>query len=229
MSALLAGLDCTGDSFSVALVRGEECLAEAGGWSPRAHLRLLFPALEECAARAGVRLRDLEGVAVTAGPGSFTGLRLGIVTARTLAWTLGCPAVAVDTLEALALNIPEAPRVVAGLDARRGEIFAASFRTVGGEAEGLDGVRAWAPRDLAQAMADAGGGVLVGSAAARYAEIFREVPGVSLAPPLYGQVRGSVVARLGLRILARGGAVAPLELAPTYLRSAEVQVHGGPS
>lgn len=225
MSGVVAGLDCTGESFSVALLRGEECLAEAGGYSPRAHLRLLFPALEECAARAGVRLRELEGVAVTTGPGSFTGLRLGIVTARTFAQVLGCAVIPVDTLEALALNAPDGERVVAGLDARRGEIFAACFRTSGGVAERLTEDLAYTPGDLARACREWGGAVVVGSAATRYAAELGAVEGVRLLPPLYAQIRGSVVARLG----RKGSPVAPFDLVPKYLRSAEVQVHGGPA
>ena len=225
MNELVAGLDCSGESFSVALLRGQECLAEVGALSPRGQLRQLFPALEDCAARAGVDLSELQAVAVTSGPGSFTGLRLGIVTARTLAQALGCSLVAVSTLEALALNAPESGRVVAGLDARRGEIFAAFFRTEGGRAVRLTEDRPYRPEELARELASSGGGLVVGSAAARYAAELG-VEGVRLLPPLYAQVRGAVVARLGQEALAAGRTVAPFDLAPQYLRSAEVQVHG---
>lgn len=219
MSGVVAGFDCTGETFSVALVRGGEVLAEAGGLSPRSHLKLLLPALVECASRAEVPLKSLEAVAVTTGPGSFTGLRLGIVTARTLAQVLGCPVVPVSTLEALALNVPSGPRVVAALDARRGEIFAASFAVCGGVATRLTEDRAWRPAELAAEFAGTGA-VLVGSAGARYA---RELAGLELLPPAYAQIRGSAVAFLG----ARGSAVPVFDLMPAYMRAAEVQIHGG--
>ncbi len=222
MRGLVAGLDCTGESYSVALVQGHDCLAESGGLSPRAHLRLLFPALLDCAARAGINLRDVEAVAVTTGPGSFTGLRLGIVTARTMAQVLKCGVVPVDTLQALALNAPDSRLVVPGLDARRGEVFAASFRTEAGKAERLTEDRAYTPEGLARALESWGGGVVLGSAALRYAEVLGRVPGVRLLPAAFSQVRGTMVARLG----QHAEAVAPFELAPRYLRSAEVQVHG---
>lgn len=221
-SALIAGLDCTGETFSVALVRGDDCLVEVGGRGPRSQLRLLFPALHDAARLAGVDLRDLQAVAVTAGPGSFTGLRLGVVTARTLAQATGCAVLPVDTLAALALNVPGQELVVAALDARRGEVFAACYRTVGGEAERLEDVRAWRPEELARALAEGGGGTVVGSACARYGELLAAVPGVQVLPTFYAAIRGSVVARLG----ARGQAVRPFELMPEYLRPAEVQVHG---
>lgn len=215
---MIAGIDCTGETFSVALVRGGEVLAEAGGLSPRSHLRLLLPALVECAARAGVSLRSLEAVAVTTGPGSFTGLRLGIVTARTIAQVLGCPVVPVSTLEALALNVPSAPRVVAALDARRGEIFAGSFAVSAGIASRLTEDGAYTPSALAAAFPDC---VIVGSAAQRYAAELA-APGVELLPPAYSLIRGSSVALLG----ARGSAVPVFDLAPSYMRAAEVQIHG---
>jgi tRNA threonylcarbamoyladenosine biosynthesis protein TsaB len=222
VNTLVAGLDCTGETYSVALMRGADCLAESGGTSARAHLRLLFPALTECASRAGVRLADLDRVAVTAGPGSFTGLRLGIVTARTMAQVLGCRVVPVDTLEALAWNVPDSPRVVAALDARRGEIFAACFETRAGECLRLTEDRAFTPEELAGALESWGGGVLVGSAAARYGPVLSQVPGVRVLPPVFAQIRGSAVALAG----RRADPVAALDLAPTYLRSAEVQLHG---
>lgn len=219
MSGPIAGFDCTGETFSVALVRDGEVLAEAGGLSPRSHLRLLLPALVECASRAGVPLSALAGVAVTTGPGSFTGLRLGIVTARTVAQVLGCPVIPVSTLEALALNVGSSPRVVAALDARRGEIFAATFAVSAGEAVRLTEDAGWTPSDLAASLAGTGA-VVVGSAAARYAAELA-VPGVELLPPAYAQIRGSAVARLG----ARGSAVPIFDLAPSYMRAAEVQIH----
>jgi len=222
---LVAGVDCTGESYSVALIQGRVVLAESGGLSPRSHLRLLFPALLECATRAGVRLREVQAVAVTAGPGSFTGLRLGIVTVRTMAQVLGCALVPVDTLQALALNAPDHERVVAGLDARRGEIFAASFCTRGGQARRLTEDRAFTPEELARALESWGGGVVLGSAVGRYGDLLGRVPGVRLLPEAFCQVRGAMVALLG----QDGREVAPFELAPGYLRSAEVQVHGRPA
>ncbi len=222
MSALLAGLDCTGETWSVALVRGSECLAECGGLNARAHLRWLFPALVDCASRSGVRLADLESVAVTSGPGSFTGLRLGIVTARTMAQVLGCPVRPVDTLEALAWNVPESPRVVAALDARRGEVFAACFQTGTGGCLRLTEDRAFTPEELAGALESWGGGVLVGSGAVRYSPVLEKVPGVRILPPVFAQIRASAVALAG----QRQAPLNPLDLVPTYLRSAEVQLHG---
>ena len=100
--SLVLGLDCSGESFSVAVVRQGQALAERGGYSPRSHLRRLFPDLKGCLEEIGASFKEVGAVAVTVGPGSFTGLRLGVVTARTIAQVTGCALVGVNTLEALA-------------------------------------------------------------------------------------------------------------------------------
>ena len=91
-----------------------------------AHASRLLAAAEEALATAGVGWEEVERLAVGVGPGSFTGLRIGIATARALAQGRGLPVVGVSTLEALAHGA-DAPLVLAVLDARRGEAFAATF------------------------------------------------------------------------------------------------------
>ena len=88
----------------------------------------LAPLIREQIAAAGVLLRDVGLIAVTSGPGSFTGLRIGVTTAKTLAYALGCNVLGVDTLEVIAHQVPaNVPSVWAVLDAHRQELFAAHF------------------------------------------------------------------------------------------------------
>lgn len=92
----------------------------------------LLPVIGEVLADAGCSRRDLQAVAVTVGPGSFTGVRIGVATAKSLAWALGCRLHGVSTLAAMAAALlaeyPEVEVAVPALDARRGEIFAAAYR-----------------------------------------------------------------------------------------------------
>ena len=223
---LIAGLDCTGESFGVAVLRDGLCLAEAGGFTPRSHLRLFFPALVECLQRHELKVSDLQAIAVTVGPGSFTGVRLGVVTARTVAQVHGCRLIPVDALEALALNAPGSPVVMAGLDARRGEIFGAFFDTTGEFPRRLDEDRVFTPQECLEAMRSCGCKVALGSAVTRYRSVLGQCAGACLLPDLMAQIRGSQVARLGLRGLEQGKTVTPFELDPLYLRAAEVQIQG---
>ena len=221
---LIAGMDCTGESFSVAVWRDGVCLAETGGFTPRSHLRLFFPALVECLERAELKVSDLSAVAVTVGPGSFTGVRLGVVTARTIAQASGCRLVPVDALEALALNAPGIPVVMAGLDARRGEIFGAFFDTTGEFPHRLCEDRVFKPEECLEAMRERGCRAAVGSAVSRYRQLLSGCEGACMLPDILAQIRGSMVARLGIRGLSEGRTAEPFELDPIYLRAAEVQV-----
>src|SRR5690349_3125088 len=114
-------LDTATDRATAALVDGDLTVErghEAGGAAARDVLSLVDAVLHD----AGLRLRDLDGVAVGVGPGSFTGLRIGIATAEALADGAGLPAAGVSTLQALLHHAPEG--AVAVLDARRREVFA---------------------------------------------------------------------------------------------------------
>jgi tRNA threonylcarbamoyladenosine biosynthesis protein TsaB len=95
----------------------------------------LLPVIEDMLANAGRRKEELTGVGVTIGPGSFTGIRIGVATAKGLAWGLGCDLVGVTSLAAMAAAMldehPGAELAVPVLDARRGEVFAGVFRREG--------------------------------------------------------------------------------------------------
>jgi tRNA threonylcarbamoyladenosine biosynthesis protein TsaB len=145
---LILAFDTATDVATVALVRGDEVLGER---SSRA-VRVLKDA-EELLEEAGLDSGDVDGVAVGTGPGSYTGLRMGLVTARTLSISLGVPVAGVSTLDALAAGAPGAVPVV---DGKRREVFT----LVGGE-----------PRCLGAAELDVRAGTTyVGDGAVRYRE-----------------------------------------------------------
>jgi len=146
---ILLALDTATTATVAGVLRADGSVVEvrddpAPGARP-AHASRLLAAAEEALATAGVGWEELERLAVGVGPGSFTGLRIGIATARALAQGRGLPVVGVSTLEALARG-PDAPLVLAVLDARRGEAFAAAWR---------DGTPLLAPAALApEALAE---------------------------------------------------------------------------
>jgi tRNA threonylcarbamoyladenosine biosynthesis protein TsaB len=141
---------------------------------PYAHAQSLLPVIDRLLGEAGLSLASLDGLAVAAGPGSFTGLRIGIATMEGLAFASGRPVVGVSVLEALAHRYRDrSPRLAALIDARRGEVFAALYRREGGEWRCEIGPLCEAPATFLSRI-DAGPLLVAGSAVAAYRDLIRE-------------------------------------------------------
>lgn len=223
---LLLAIETSGAEPSVALLRGAELVAERRASAHRPGSETLLPAIDALLRRARCELAAIGAFAVSAGPGSFTGLRVGIATAKGLAFGSAVPVAAVGTLAALALRAPRGrDPIVAVLDARREEVYAAGFTRSGdallpGELpEGLYSADELAARLPARC-------VLVGDGVAVCGERIRSAlgTGVRLLPPPRGRARARDVGVLGHRLLERGEGVDPAELVPRYVRRAEAEV-----
>jgi tRNA threonylcarbamoyladenosine biosynthesis protein TsaB len=224
VSALLV-LDTATPRVSVALWRDGAVVAAVGRDEGRRHGEVLAPAIVAVCAEAGVAVPSLTAVAVDVGPGLFTGLRVGVATAKALAAALGLPVVAVSSLEALAWPLRHhAGPVVAVVDARRHEVFRAWFRP------GPDGVlvadgpeEVMAPADLAGELTGRSRVTLVGDGARRYADVLA-APGVDLGPSDGDHPDASAWAALAADRLAQGATTDALRLAARYLRQADVRI-----
>jgi tRNA threonylcarbamoyladenosine biosynthesis protein TsaB len=193
-------------------------------------------AAEAALAEAGRKASEVNLVAVSVGPGSYTGLRIGVSFAKTFAWAAGAEVVPVPSLLALARTAQAASLapgiLVATADAFRGQLYARAFRAgPSGELAELTGDLALAPGELAGRLAGlAGGGGPVrvfGSGAARYAgELAAAARGLGLALELApGPLAPSAgeVGRAGLRLAAAGMTVTAHDLVPVYLRKTEAE------
>jgi len=123
---LILAVDTTGEHGSLALARGGELLEQVALHAPAGFSQILFGELERLLARHGVKTAEMDCFAAASGPGSFTGVRVGLACVKGLAEAVGRPAVAVSNLEVLA-RCGTAPLRGAVIDARRGEIYGAVY------------------------------------------------------------------------------------------------------
>lgn len=229
MSAAVLGIDCSGTLCSVALAT-DTCVHETAVHQPGEQLRLLLPMVLSLLREHDLTPRDLGRIAVAVGPGSFTGLRLAITTAKTLAQILGLPLVPVSTLSLVGLSMragaPEAHRVCVLTDARKGQIFAAAYRVQETMLVAEDEPAVLWPEDAVAWLGVRAemGTVAGGSAFDPYGATLRPALGVALeAPPETWAPRARFAAQLG-----RGdhGPVIEMpyaEVTPCYLRPPDVK------
>ena len=225
----LLAMETATSSQSVALVEDDRLLAELSYEAKGNRGGVLLPTVDQVLQKAGLAARDLDAVAVSVGPGSFTGLRVGLATAKGLALGSRARLAGVSTLEALAEGYALADGTICALlDAYRGEVYMAVFRRKGNVLERLSPDAVLAPEAVASALAAVQGPVhLIGNGAARYRERLQAALGdrVRLTDDgLRAVPSASVVARLGLRQLA-DGSVSGTEVSLRYLRRAEAEVN----
>ncbi|HJZ84631.1 MAG TPA: tRNA (adenosine(37)-N6)-threonylcarbamoyltransferase complex dimerization subunit type 1 TsaB [Polyangia bacterium] len=217
---LLLALDTATRVASVALVSDDGRAVGERTSTVSTHSETLLDLIDQVLRAGGARLRELAGIACGAGPGSFTGLRIGLATCKGLCFGSERPLVLVSSLAALAAQAPPDALAVACLDARKGEVFLAAF--AGDEV--VEAERALAPADVAvalQALHERSGRreiVLIGDAAARYPELAAVGRWIVCTPS------AAAVGRLAWRRLARGEADDLDSAVPRYVRPPEITV-----
>ncbi|MFP4171314.1 MAG: tRNA (adenosine(37)-N6)-threonylcarbamoyltransferase complex dimerization subunit type 1 TsaB [Candidatus Hydrogenedentota bacterium] len=215
--------DTSTDILTVAVCDEEAVLAELAVHAPRTHSERLLRTADNLLAQAGLSLAELDALAVGIGPGSFTGLRIGIAAWKGLALGAGLPLVGVPTLDALARLHAEADRPVCPvLDARMGEVFY-SIHDPG--AQGMSRRFGPAVGPVSELIARIDGPVLLaGDGAIRYRETLAAgLPEARFAAPLQNHARAAAVAFEGLRLLEAGNPGDAGAVRPVYLRKSQAE------
>jgi tRNA threonylcarbamoyl adenosine modification protein YeaZ len=221
VGVLVLGFDTATPAVSVAVHDGARVVGEAFAVDARRHGELLAPMIAQVMADAGVARGDLTAVAVGVGPGPYTGLRVGVVTARVLGAVLGIPVYGVCTLDVIAAEVPAGEEFLVATDARRKEVYWARYDAHRRRLEGPAVTAASSIREAPELAVAGTGGAL-------YPEAFGRIIG-----PAYPQARTLceiVAARLaepGRPPVSLGG---PLLLAaePLYLRRPDAREPGPP-
>ena len=231
----ILAVDTSSHACSVALAEDGFLKYEYTADHGKTHAVRLSGMIDAVFADTGIKAVDIDAFAVTAGPGSFTGLRIGISTVKGLAFAAERPVVSVSTLDVLAnqssgVDIPICPFI----DARKKEIYTALYRQRrDGHFETLVPPAAARPADFLAEIGQSGFGAeagiyFLGSGTALYADLIVGQFGDNavLAPREYNLIRASTLARLAFDRYQESGGITPHELVPYYIRRSDAQKTG---
>ncbi|MGE5484100.1 MAG: tRNA (adenosine(37)-N6)-threonylcarbamoyltransferase complex dimerization subunit type 1 TsaB [Ignavibacteriales bacterium] len=222
---MILGIDTTTVACGVALF-AEDIVAERSLYIRQAHSVKIITLVRDAMRDARVTPEHISAVAVSAGPGSFTGLRIGMATAKGLAFGWGKPVVPVPTLDALARTaVPWPGLVCTVLEARKGEVYAAVYA-------GMNGARmvdplCCAPESLPSVVPNSNDNVLfLGDASGTYCGLLHDAFGArAVVPPAAARLpRAWSVCVMASEMLRTQGGVSPLEARPAYLRASEAEI-----
>jgi tRNA threonylcarbamoyladenosine biosynthesis protein TsaB len=224
---LLLAIETSTSQLAVAIGGPEGVLAQAHSNRGRRHAETLIPAIDFVRRQARIDLSEISCVAVDLGPGLFTGLRVGVASAKAMAHALRVPMIGLPSLDLLAFPVRFSTRlVVTAIDARRGELFYAFYRQVPGGVQRLSPHQLGSPDDLASELLATGEEcLLVGDGARRYAEVFEGITKVELGDLDLAYPSAASLVQLAHAQALREQWVKPWEIQPLYLRKPDAEIN----
>jgi tRNA threonylcarbamoyladenosine biosynthesis protein TsaB len=224
---IVLGIETATLQVGCALGGHEGVLASFHAARGRRHAEVLTPAIEFVCAQAQVSMNEIGAVAVDIGPGLFTGLRVGVATAKAMSQALRVPVIGLSSLDLLAYPVRYTRRLIACvIDARRGEVFAALYRQVPGGVQRISGPMVTTAAELAsELMARREEFLLVGDGAIRYADSFAHLSEVEKATVGHAYPSAAALVELAQPRVQREQFVQPWELEPLYLRQADADIN----
>ena len=223
----ILGLDSSGIVASVAIVEDENLIAEYTVNYKKTHSQTLLPMLDELAKMTELDLDTIDAIAVAAGPGSFTGLRIGSATAKGLGLALKKPLVEIPTVDALAYNLYDAKALICPImDARRSQVYTGIYRFEDHKLVTVEAQMAVPVSELIEKLNARGEEVIfLGDGCPVYASVLAECMQVpyAFAPAHLNRQRASAVASLGAEYFKQGKQEPADDLIPIYLRKSQAE------
>ena len=220
---LILAFDTSSKTAAVSVLRDQTVLYDTIINKGLNHSEVLLPVVDEACRLLNVKIAEIDLFACTLGPGSFTGLRIGISTLKGLMLATGKPAAGVSSLSALALNADQKGRIICSMmDAGRGQIYLAYYQyDKDGFLSQLEDARAIDPHDIDDHFRDEV--IYVGDGAIKYADIIRSRTKHKheIASGAQQFICGSAVGMLAIEKFRRGDLLDAVSCAPIYLRSAD--------
>lgn len=226
MGMRILALDTTGDGCSVAVTENRGLVAEINFNKKETHSRHLMGIIDDVLKMASLTVRDMDGFAVSRGPGSFTGLRIGLSTIKGLAFVTDKPLVGVSSLEALAMGVtcPDLP-ICALIDARKNEVYMACYRVERGRLVTEIPAVAVGADALCETIRTRT--VFVGTGLGVFGETIKEKLGdlAVFMPPSFHSIRASHVAELSFERFDSATTDSTELLTPHYIRKSDAELN----
>ena len=223
----ILALETSAVTASAAVTEDDRLLAQSFQNSGLTHSATLMPMVSDLLKNTGLALQDMDVIAVAAGPGSFTGVRIGVAAAKGLAWPEDKPCAPCSTLESMAWPLAhlEGALIVCAMDARRAQVYNALFLARGEGLERLTPDRAISLAELGEELKNFPEMKIVVGDGARlcYNTLREEVPGLTLAPVHLRMQSAWGVARAAEELIRAGALVSGAELAPVYHRLSQAE------
>jgi len=223
----ILAIDTTSTAASVAVINEEKLIGEYTCDASLSHLEKLMPMIENMLSNCELTIKDIDCLAVSDGPGSFTGIRIGVSTARALAQTLKKPIISVSTLKAMAYNVSSYSGVICPIiDARRNQVYAAAYKWKNGECVELLEPKAYLIGNVLDMMKEHKEVMFLGDGVKVQKEKITDELGVSakFAPQNVLMQKASSVAQLGFELAnSTSEQKEYYEIHPNYLRKTEAE------
>ncbi len=220
----ILALDCSATPASVAVLENEKVLASSFSNVKITHSETLMPMLENTLFSARLNVSDIEGIAINNGPGSFTGIRIGIAAVKGLAAAKSLPCVGVSTLLSMAYNFTDTDCIVCGvMDARCNQVYNAIFDISEGKIIRLCEDRALLCEELAEELKKLSQNsdkrvIIVGDGTEVFFPFVREIPNIYKSGELKRYQNAASVGLAALESFKNGEVLTPDALLPVYLR-----------
>ena len=222
----ILALETSAKSVSAAVVENGAVLASSYQNTGLTHSRTLMPLVDGMLRAADLKLEQMELIAVAQGPGSFTGLRIGVSAAKGLAWAKELPCCGVSTLLAMAQNLRHMDgTIVCAMDARRNQVYNAVFRAENGQLTRLTEDRAVSLAELAEELKNTEGAKFVVGDGAKLCYTYLTQQGIPcrMAPAALVMQNAVGVGLAAEELAAEGKTVSSQELVPVYLRLSQAE------
>ena len=228
---LILGIESATSQVGCAIGGHEGIIASVRSARIRRHAESLVPQIDFARRQAAIELSELAVIAVDVGPGLYTGLRVGVTTATTMAHFLGVPMVGVSSLDLVAFPLRFADRQIhVAIDARRSEVFHARYQPVPGGVQRMTEPMVATPADLASDIAADGQEVLlVGDGALRHRSEFDGLSRIEFADRGFAHPSAESLVELAHARALREEFVRPDQIAPVYLRLPDAEAKWAPA